>query len=153
MCGLEIKEFLMVTRVPCDLPNAFLSRVKDKETIFLITGSNVFGFFNFVNVDYRTGTKWIPVLENTNCIPRGVSIISAEDTDLLSEHGNAPHEIHVHIKCSNESVKYRTDDCKYIKSFDYYTKILIIMQICYYATNKTNIADVLVRLAHRKHNQ
>jgi len=63
------------------------------------------------------------------------------------------------IELNNESNDYRIDNCKYNKSFDYYSKTLIIVQICCYATNNTDIANaepmadvyIQVRSMYRRH--
>ncbi len=102
---------MTVACLSCDLPYAFISRVKDEETIFLVAGSDVLGIFNkFTDVDFRIETKRMTVLEDTNCMWRN-GINSTENADLLSEHRNSHHLfIIVNNKSSNESDNNRTDN-------------------------------------------
>src|SRR6218665_151393 len=90
MRGLQMQEYMMIACLPSDLPHTFICRVNDKETIFLVAGSDVVGIFNFTDVNFGIESKWIPIVEDTNYIRRR-GIVSADDAYFLPQHRNSLH--------------------------------------------------------------
>src|SRR6218665_3944774 len=110
--GQPSEAIVLVVRLSCNLPDAFLSLGRDVQAIILLTGLKVLLIFYILYVYFLLKTKRPSTLKDTNYTWKWLT----EDVDFSSQFSHSTNSfISSYVNSLSEVDRNRTHDCYNIK--------------------------------------